>query len=128
MSRFSSPVSPNPVPQACGFALGTLILTPHGPEFVENLAPGDLVMTQDAGAQPLTRVTRTIPPHIQCLSPRDATGPWRHLWTTGTSGVANISARICVSLQCKAGQVIWAEGLPVALATMTPRATALVMA
>lgn len=35
------------------FARGTLIATPEGATAVEDLAPGDAVMTRDAGAQPL---------------------------------------------------------------------------
>ncbi|UXX82199.1 Hint domain-containing protein [Roseovarius pelagicus] len=35
------------------FVAGTMIETPDGPVAVETLAPGDLVMTRDEGAQPL---------------------------------------------------------------------------
>ncbi|NRB00571.1 MAG: Hint domain-containing protein [Rhodobacteraceae bacterium] len=38
------------------FAAGTLIDTPHGPVPVEDLRPGDLVLTRDNGPQPLTWV------------------------------------------------------------------------
>lgn len=40
------------------FVAGTLILTPEGERPVETLRPGDLVMTQDDGAQPLRWVGR----------------------------------------------------------------------
>ena len=40
------------------FVAGTLIATPDGLRPVESLAPGDLVETQDAGAQPLRWVGR----------------------------------------------------------------------
>ncbi|WP_050931395.1 Hint domain-containing protein [Aestuariivita boseongensis] len=35
------------------FARGTLIDTPHGPQFIETLRQGDLVNTLDGGAQPI---------------------------------------------------------------------------
>lgn len=35
------------------FAAGTRILTPSGPRPVERIAPGDLVLTRDSGAQPV---------------------------------------------------------------------------
>lgn len=41
------------------FAAGTLVETPCGPREVERLAPGDLVLTLDAGARPVTRVLRS---------------------------------------------------------------------
>lgn len=40
---------------AC-FTPGTMILTPAGLRAIENLQPGDLVMTMDDGAQPILRV------------------------------------------------------------------------
>ena len=44
------------------FVAGTQIATPDGPKAVEDLAPGDLVLTQDDGAQPLRWAgTRTVP-------------------------------------------------------------------
>ncbi|WP_417806641.1 choice-of-anchor L domain-containing protein [Thioclava sp.] len=48
---------------AC-FVAGTLIDTPEGLRPVEVLRPGDLVMTQDAGAQPLIwSGSKTVPAH-----------------------------------------------------------------
>ena len=38
------------------FAKGTLLRTPTGPKAVETLAPGDLIETRDAGAQPVVWV------------------------------------------------------------------------
>jgi hypothetical protein len=46
-----------PPPPVC-FAAGTLIATPQGERAVETLAAGDLVLTLDAGAQPLLWVGR----------------------------------------------------------------------
>ncbi|GGD21854.1 Hint domain-containing protein [Sinisalibacter lacisalsi] len=40
------------------FVAGTLIATPHGEVSVENLRPGDLVMTHDHGPQPLRWIGR----------------------------------------------------------------------
>lgn len=44
------------------FVAGTRILTPKGEVAVENLAPGDLVMTQDDGPQPLRWTGRRAVP------------------------------------------------------------------
>lgn len=46
------------VDQVPCFVAGTLILTPDGERPVETLRPGDLVMTQDDGAQPLRWIGR----------------------------------------------------------------------
>ncbi|MEX0351289.1 MAG: Hint domain-containing protein [Paracoccaceae bacterium] len=44
------------------FTPGTLIATAHGPRPVEDLAPGDLIVTRDNGLQPLRWVgRRTVP-------------------------------------------------------------------
>ena len=44
------------------FVAGTLIATPEGERPAETLRPGDLVLTQDEGAQPLRWIgTRTVP-------------------------------------------------------------------
>ncbi len=66
-------------------ARGTLILTANGPERIETLAPGDLVMTQDAGPQPLVAVRQIMlgvrQPHPISVAP-GALGrglPWRHI-------------------------------------------------
>lgn len=43
------------------FVSGTLLLTPDGERRIEELAPGDLVITHDSGAQPIRWIgTRTI--------------------------------------------------------------------
>lgn len=49
------------------FTPGTMILTAAGPRPVESLAPGDLVITRDSGARPLSWVGRSNVP---------ATGPF----------------------------------------------------
>ncbi len=46
------------VDQVPCFVAGTLILTPDGERAVETLVPGDLVITQDEGAQPLRWIGR----------------------------------------------------------------------
>ncbi|MCU0800924.1 MAG: Hint domain-containing protein [Rhodobacteraceae bacterium] len=43
-----------------GFTAGTLLLTPTGPAFVEDLCPGDLLMTRDQGPQPLRGLARGV--------------------------------------------------------------------
>ncbi len=53
------------------FTPGTLIDTATGPQRVENLSPGDLLATRDAGYQPLLYVLRTELP---------ATRLWREPW------------------------------------------------
>jgi len=40
------------------FVAGTMILTPEGEKTIESLLPGDLVLTQDEGAQPLRWIGR----------------------------------------------------------------------
>lgn len=46
--------TPTPgTPNAVCFAAGTMIATPDGARAVEALAPGDMVLTQDHGAQPV---------------------------------------------------------------------------
>lgn len=39
------------------FAMGTRMATPHGYRAIERIKPGDLVLTKDAGAQPVRRVS-----------------------------------------------------------------------
>ncbi|MEM1074261.1 MAG: Hint domain-containing protein [Pseudomonadota bacterium] len=51
------------------FAAGTLIETPSGPRAIETLQPDDLVMTRDAGAQPLRWVGKTTVPARGWLAP-----------------------------------------------------------
>ncbi len=66
------------------FARGTLILTPRGAVPVEALAVGDLVLTQDAGAQPLCWIGRRVKVfghgvhrHQPVVIPADALGRGR---------------------------------------------------
>ncbi|MGP6086093.1 Hint domain-containing protein [Antarctobacter jejuensis] len=49
----------SPPPSAVCFLAGTRIDTPTGPVPVERLAPGDLVLTRDAGARPVIWVGKT---------------------------------------------------------------------
>jgi hypothetical protein len=47
----------------CAFARGTLVDTPNGPTAIEDLLPGDLVLTADGGTQPITWIgTTTLVP------------------------------------------------------------------
>jgi hypothetical protein len=65
-----------------GFAAGTLILTPSGAEFIENLQPGDCVLTRDHGPQPLRAVHRSLSASRAVTVAPEAIGPglpWRHL-------------------------------------------------
>ena len=73
---------PGPVP-IC-FAAGTLIATPDGPKPVESLNSGDLVTTQDNGAQPIvwtggstiTALSFRIRPHTRPIRiSKNALGP-----------------------------------------------------
>lgn len=62
------------------FVAGTLIATPSGEQTAETLMPGDLVLTQDDGPQPLHWIgTHTVaamgnfaPIHIRAATPRPA--------------------------------------------------------
>ncbi|MFI0396276.1 Hint domain-containing protein [Paracoccus jiaweipingae] len=50
----SAPYPPQPIyPDAPCFTSGTLIDTPHGPVPIQDLRPGDLVLTRDNGPQPI---------------------------------------------------------------------------
>ncbi|MCI2399867.1 Hint domain-containing protein [Aliiroseovarius subalbicans] len=51
-TSYSVETAPDPGVIPC-FLAGTLVDTPEGPRAVESIAPGDLVMTLDAGAQPV---------------------------------------------------------------------------
>lgn len=51
------------------FVAGTHILTPEGDKRVEDLVPGDLVMTHDDGPQPLRWVGRRVVPATGALAP-----------------------------------------------------------
>jgi hypothetical protein len=65
-----------------GLVTGTLILTPEGPEFIESLQPGDMVLTRDHGAQPVRAVNRALSPSRAITIAPEAAGPgvpWRHL-------------------------------------------------
>lgn len=58
------PLAPGLHGVCAAFARGTLIATPDGATAVEDLAPGDMIATRDAGAQPLRWIACT------CLSLR----------------------------------------------------------
>ena len=49
----------NPEPPSICFVKGTLLETPTGPRAVEDLAPGDLLMTNDGVAQPIVWIGKT---------------------------------------------------------------------
>ncbi|MGC9370725.1 MAG: Hint domain-containing protein [Paracoccaceae bacterium] len=51
------------------FAAGTRILTPHGPRRIEDLRPGDLVITADDGLQPVRWTGRRTVPARGRLAP-----------------------------------------------------------
>ena len=51
------------------FVSGTLILTPEGERRIEDLAPGDLVMTHDNGPQPLRWIGNRTMPSEGALAP-----------------------------------------------------------
>lgn len=51
------------------FVAGTLISTPDGDAPVETLTPGDLVMTQDDGPQPVRWIGRRVVPAMGALAP-----------------------------------------------------------
>ncbi|WP_169583086.1 Hint domain-containing protein [Rhodobacter capsulatus] len=52
-----------------GFAAGTRVRTPTGLRRVETLKPGDMVETQDAGAQPVVSVERMRLPALRTQAP-----------------------------------------------------------
>ena len=52
-----------------GFLAGTRVWTPTGLRRVETLTPGDMVTTQDAGAQPVLRLERTRLPALRMQAP-----------------------------------------------------------
>lgn len=65
-----------------GFATGTLILTLAGAAFVDDLIPGDLVLTRDHGPQPLRALHRALSLSRAITIAPQAIGPglpWRHL-------------------------------------------------
>lgn len=65
-----------------GFAKGTLILTIDGPVFVEDLHPGDRVLTRDHGPQHLKSLGRSLSTDRAITVAPEAIGPglpWRHL-------------------------------------------------
>ena len=50
----------------CAFARGTLLETPFGPVAIEDLLPGDTILTADGQAQPITWIgTTTLVPNSQ---------------------------------------------------------------
>ncbi|TNF58573.1 MAG: type I secretion protein [Rhodobacteraceae bacterium] len=57
------------IEQIICFTPGTLIRTPRGPRPIEDLAPGDLVMTRDHGPQPLRWVGRREVCALGALAP-----------------------------------------------------------
>jgi hypothetical protein len=74
-----------------GFTAGTLILTPQGAAFIEDLIPGDLVLTRDHGPQPLRALHRTLSPSRAVTVAPEAIGPglpWRHLRLAPSQRVA----------------------------------------
>ena len=78
----STPTSSTKSDSGVGFATGTLILTPAGAAFVEDLIPGDLVLTRDHGTQPLRAIHRALSPSRAITIAPEAIGPglpWRHL-------------------------------------------------
>jgi hypothetical protein len=126
---------------AAALAAGTLILTPDGPVFIEDLCVGDLVLTRDSGPQPVGQIKVSHPKHIVCVQPGSLGHgmPWRALVTDAQAGpsVARTSddaasaaketpaasAKIrFFQLRFSSAQMIWAEGMPVACrATTRPR-------
>ena len=74
-----------------GFVISTLILTPTGAAFVQDLTPGDLVLTRDHGAQPLRALHRTLSPSRAVTIAPEAIAPglpWRHLRLAPTQRIA----------------------------------------
>jgi hypothetical protein len=65
------------------FAEGTMIATPRGPRAVETLAPGDLVLTQDHGPQPIRAIwsgeRAGIGPYTPVVIPAGVLGATRDL-------------------------------------------------
>lgn len=51
------------------FCSGTRIDTPNGPRRIDTLEPGDLVLTQDRGAQPIRWIGSTSVPAVDHLAP-----------------------------------------------------------
>ncbi len=51
------------------FAAGTLILTPSGPRIIDDLQPGDRVITRDHGAQPVRWIGRRRVPATGTFAP-----------------------------------------------------------
>jgi hypothetical protein len=77
--------------QGTGFVAGTLILTTQGPEFVENLQPGDMILTRDHGPRPLRALYRNLSASRAVTIAPEAIGPgqpWRHLRLAPTQRVA----------------------------------------
>ena len=65
-----------------GFVTCTLILTPQGAACIEDLQPGDLVLTRDHGPQQLRALHRALSPARAITIAPEAIGPglpWRHL-------------------------------------------------
>ncbi|MCA0870547.1 Hint domain-containing protein [Seohaeicola saemankumensis] len=78
--------SPNWFPGFACFCMGTLIDTEDGPRPVEDLRPGDRIVTADRGLQPLVHLAQSTVPAIGALAPvvvlEGAMGNTRDLWVS----------------------------------------------
>ena len=78
-------------PPPAGFVTDTLILTPQGVAFIQDLTSGDLVITRDHGPQPLRALHRALSPSRAITVAPEAIGPglpWRHLRLSPTQRIA----------------------------------------
>jgi len=64
---FTNEGNPTPGADNVCFASGTLIATPTGFARIEDLRPGDLIMTKDAGAQPLRWIYARDVSHLELM-------------------------------------------------------------
>ncbi|PKP73474.1 MAG: 2,3,4,5-tetrahydropyridine-2,6-carboxylate N-succinyltransferase [Alphaproteobacteria bacterium HGW-Alphaproteobacteria-6] len=86
------------------FVAGTLIRTPSGDRPVESLAPGDLVMTHDDGAQPLRWTGRRSVPATGTMAPiRIRAG------TFGPHGTLMLSPQHRVLVRDSAAELLFGE-------------------
>lgn len=78
--------SPNWFPGFACFCAGTLISTETGPRPVEDLRPGDKILTVDNGLQPLIHLAHNTVPAMGALAPvlilEGAMGNSRDLWVS----------------------------------------------
>jgi hypothetical protein len=58
-TRFLIPAHPLFEAAFCGFSRGTLVDTPNGPTAIEDLLPGDMVLTSDGMPQPIAWIGAT---------------------------------------------------------------------